>query len=177
MKKILLHVCCAPCASSCVERLLTETSGMVQLYFSNSNLDTAEEFARRLAAVEQLAGHYRLPLAVDPYDHADWLETACRWSDCPEGGERCRHCFRRVLTRSAGAMTQYGCDAFTTTLTVSPHKHAPTIFALGGEFPGFEAWDFKKRDGFRRSLELARELGFYRQSYCGCEFSRSARPD
>jgi len=166
---ILLHICCAPCGGGCVERLLAEGRRPF-LYYSNSNLATEEEFEKRLDSVKILARHFDVPLEVDPYDHAAYLEAVRGLEAEPERGARCGRCFAFNLGRSARRAAELALP-FATTLTVSPHKSAPAIFAAGGAYPGFEAIDFKKRDGFLRSNRIARELGFYRQCFCGCEFS------
>lgn len=173
-RKILLHVCCAPCASACVESLLAE-GREVTLYFSNSNLNCRAEFERRLSAVERLAGIFGVRLEIDPYRHRRWLEAVRGLEAEPEKGRRCLNCFAWNLERAARRAAAMKLAAFTTTLTVSPQKNSRQVFEAGRPYPGFEARDFKKRDGFRRSVELSAEFGLYRQNYCGCEFS--LRPD
>lgn len=194
--KLLLHTCCGPCASACVPRLQAE-GHEVTLFYANSNIDTAEEFERRLAAAQTLADHDGVALVADAYDHAAWLrEAAAGYENEPEKGARCARCFRFNLARTAAYAAAHGYDAFATSLTVSPHKVSPVIFAQGdavavGEtapFPGqskhpntqttqtsaplFLHADFKKKEGFKLSVRRAAELGLYRQSYCGCEFSK-----
>ena len=171
MSDILLHICCAPCGGGCVERLLAEGRTPL-LYYSNGNLASVEEFERRLDSVEVLAKHFGVPLEVDPYDHAAYLERVAGLENEPERGLRCRECFRYNLGRAARRAAELQLP-FATTLTVSPHKSSALIFEVGGEWKHFEAIDFKKRDGFLRSNQIARELGFYRQQFCGCEFSRN----
>lgn len=166
---LLLHVCCAPCAAGCVERLL-ETGREVRLYYSNSNITTKEEFERRLGSVERLAGIFGLALEVDPYDHDGWRGAVAGFESEPERGLRCPLCFGWSLGRTAGRAAALGAN-FATTLTVSPHKPSRVIFETASIWKHFEPWDFKKKDGFRRSRELAREHGFYLQNFCGCEFS------
>ena len=176
---ILLHCCCGPCATACVERLLAE-GRQCRLCFSNSNLDTEEEFNRRLENLQRVAEHFRLgDVLVDPYDHAHWLEWVAKTPDfqqCPEGGNRCARCFEWALGRAEHFAAEQGCN-FATSLTVSPHKNSARILQIGGRSTRFEPYDFKKRDGFLRSLQLSRQLGLYRQNYCGCEFSREASKD
>ena len=167
---ILLHCCCAPCAVGCVERLLAE-GRRVTLFFSNCNIVPAAEYDRRLAAVRQLADLYHLPLIEDVYDHAAWREAVRGLEAEPEKGERCPLCFGFSLARAAAAAEAHGIGGFTTSLTVSPHKNSRVIFAVGRRFARFEEYDFKKRNGTLRSAELTRQYGFYRQQYCGCEFS------
>ena len=186
---VLLHACCGPCASACEPRLKEEGHGVV-LFFSNSNIDTREEFERRLDAVRRLAAADGVDVAVDPYDHADWLEQVARgYEREPEKGARCARCFRYSLTRAARYAAAHGLDAFTTSLTVSPHKVSAMVFAAGQDAawtagtapcgggaaaaPAFLAIDFKKNEGFKFSLRRSAELGLYRQSYCGCEFAKA----
>jgi len=166
---LLLHVCCAPCAAGCVERLLA-TGREVKLYYSNSNIATLEEFERRLESVERLAKIFSLGLEVDPYDHASWRQAITGLENEPERGRRCHVCFWRSLSRTAHRAAALGAK-FATTLTVSPHKPSRVICGVGAAWRHFEPWDFKKQDGFKRSRELAREHDFYLQNFCGCEFS------
>lgn len=168
--KLLLHICCAPCACGCLDKIRERS---VTLYFSNSNLSSAEEFEKRLENVRIFADRYAFPLIVDPYDHAAWLNAVSAVPDyksTPERGARCAACFEYNLARTAAMAEQMGMN-FTTTLTVSPHKNSKLIFAIGGRSSRFEAIDFKKNDGFLKSLRLSKELNLYRQSFCGCEFS------
>lgn len=166
---LLLHVCCAPCASGCVERLMA-TGREIRLYYSNSNIVSEEEFERRLEAVRRLAGVFDLGLEIDSYDHAAWRRAVAGYEHEPERGGRCPHCFRRSLDRTARRAGALGAN-FATTLTVSPHKPSRVIFEVGADWNHFEPWDFKKQDGFGRSRALAREHNFYLQNFCGCEFS------
>lgn len=171
--KILLHACCGVCASHCVELLLSRGDDVV-LFYSNANIWPHEEFLRRQGGVEILAEHFGVPLVIDAPVHADWRERVARgFEDEPERGARCPRCFKYSLVRAADAMRERGCDAFTTTLTVSPYKPSKIIFGVGKSIDSerFLEIDFKKKDGYRRSRELAAELGIYRQCYCGCEFS------
>lgn len=172
MSKLLLHTCCAPCVSGCVERLFAEEREFV-LYFSNSNINTEEEFEKRLDAVCKFARAFQLEVLTDEYDHDAWLAHVARVEDYaaqPERGRRCSACFDFSLGRSARKAAELGMN-FATTLTVSPHKNSALIFRIAEVHPHFEAYNFKKQDGFKRSLVLSRELGLYRQNFCGCEFS------
>ena len=169
--KLLLHTCCGPCASGCLPRLKAE-GREATLFFANSNLDTAEEYSRRLAAAEKLAAAEGGRLGAAPYDHADWCaKVADGFEDAPEKGERCERCYRYNLAAAAEYARANGYDAFSTTLTVSPHKPSEAVFAASDD-PLFLKEDFKKKDGFKTSLRRSAELGLYRQDYCGCEFSR-----
>ena len=186
--KVLLHTCCGPCASACVPAL-RDLGNEVALFFSNSNIDAEAEFEKRLDNARTLAAAEGVEVVADSYDHADWLEKVAKgFEDEPEKGARCARCFRYNLARTAAYAAAHGYDAFTTSLTVSPHKVSPMVFAAGEDAaweasakecggsaaaaPKFLPVDFKKKDGFLRSLRRAGELGLYRQSYCGCEFSR-----
>lgn len=174
MARILLHMCCGPCASACLERLRAE-GHEVTLFFSNANIAPDSEYRRRFSAADKLATATNTPLVEDSeVSHAEWLkEVASGLEDEPEGGERCRRCFAFNLKRAASFAKDNGYDIFTTSLTVSPHKRSALVFMVGREVGGdtFLEEDFKKRNGFLRSIELSEALGLYRQDYCGCEFS------
>jgi hypothetical protein len=147
------------------------------MLFANSNIDTAEEFEKRKREAERLAAVDGVPFAALPYDHEDWLaKVAAGHENDPEKGARCERCFRYNLAKAAEFAAAHGIDAFTTSLTVSPHKVSKMVFAAGEEAATdgtvFLKEDFKKREGFKLSVRRAAELGLYRQSYCGCEFSK-----
>lgn len=172
-KGILLHVCCGPCASACIERLISENRSCV-LFYSNSNIISEEEFQRRLECVKFLAQYHKLELIVDPYDHEAWhrfMEKRCPdYALQPEKGGRCRQCFSFSFHAAAEKAAALGLN-FCSSLTVSPHKNSRVIFEVGSQWTHFEPWDFKKKDGFKRSLLLSSQFGFYRQDFCGCEYS------
>ena len=150
----------------------------VALLFANSNIDTREEFDRRLREARKLAAAEGVEIAALPYDHGEWLrEVAAGCEHEPEGGGRCARCFRYNLGKAAEFARARGFDSFTTSLTVSPHKASPMVFSAAEEAAraagsDFAPWDFKRRGGYARSVARAKELGMYRQSYCGCEFSK-----
>ena len=169
---LLLHICCAPCGGGCVERLLAG-GRKVTLFYSNSNIGTEEEFERRLASVKVLSEAFHVPLLVDSYDHSAWLEWIAGLENEPEKGARCTKCFGFSLGRTAAKASELGMN-FATTLTVSPHKNSKVIFSVGTQWEHFECLDFKKQNGFLRGRQIARELGFYLQGFCGCEFSFSS---
>lgn len=168
--KYLLHVCCAPCASAAVERLL-QRGEQVVLFFSNSNIYPHEEYLKRLQEVHKLARQYQVELIEDVYDHESWLEWVKGLEQEPEKGGRCTQCFSYNLQRTYEAAAKLGITRFSTTLTVSPHKNSKQIFKAAESFDGFIQDDFKKLNGYARSIELSREYDLYRQCYCGCEFS------
>ena len=169
-KRLLLHICCAPCACGCIDRLREEGVDFA-FYYSNSNLSSLEEYEKRLASAKKLAEAENIPLYTDEYDHASWLERTRLLADEPERGRRCAICFDWSLSRTALAVAELGFDEFATSLTVSPHKNSKLIFEIGSSYERFSPWDFKKRDGFLKGNRRAKELELYRQSYCGCEFS------
>ncbi|MCH5158309.1 MAG: epoxyqueuosine reductase QueH [Clostridiales bacterium] len=173
-KKILLHACCGPCSLGAIEPLLDD-GGVITLFYYNPCIMDGE-FERRLEAISTVAERYSLPLVVPPHDYSAYLSYALDYSALKEGGERCTLCFSDRLNGAAEYAAENGFDMFTTTLTVSPHKDFRRIFSIGDKLSDeygvpFLPRDFKKRDGFLRSTRLSRELGIYRQSFCGCEFS------
>ncbi len=176
-RPLLLHCCCGPCASACVERLLAENIRPI-LFFSNSNLDSQDEFDLRLENLQKVAQHFQLSeVLVDEYTPEDWLKhiSQCdNFQDCPERGLRCQYCFQWQLTRTAIMAQKLNAD-FTTSLTVSPHKNSDLIFNLGNAIApnAFKPYNFKKQNGFLRSIQLSKELSLYRQNYCGCIFSKN----
>lgn len=143
---------------------------IAKLFFSNSNLNTQAEFDLRLRYVLQLGELYGIPVEVDPYDHSQWKKHTCGYESCPEGGDRCRRCFDYSLSRTAARAAALGLY-FATTLTVSPRKSSKIIFATASTYNNFIPLDFKKQNGYLNGTRRARELEFYRQNYCGCEYS------
>jgi predicted adenine nucleotide alpha hydrolase (AANH) superfamily ATPase len=172
MSRILLHTCCGPCASHATTEL-QRLGHDVTLLFANANLATPEEFERRLAAARQLAEYLAVPLLVDAPDHAAWLAAVRGLEAEPEGGARCRACFRYNLERTAARLAETACEAFTTSLTTSPLKRTADVLEAGQAAGGsrFMPFDFRKQNGFQQSVRLARKIGLYRQQSCGCEFS------
>ncbi len=175
-KKLLLHSCCAPCSSYC----LTQVAPVFQttVFYYNPNLDSPEEYEKRRAEQIRLLDETGLAAFLDGgYSPEEFEQIARGFEDAPEGGARCMRCFRLRLGRTAREAKERGFDCFATTLTVSPLKNAELIneigFALGREYGvTYLPSDFKKRDGYRRSVELSKEHGLYRQNYCGCRFSK-----
>jgi predicted adenine nucleotide alpha hydrolase (AANH) superfamily ATPase len=155
-----------------VERL-REQGYDINLFFSNSNIHPIGEYDKRLAEARKIASTQRLELIVDEYDHQSWLHHIHGFEDEPERGKRCIKCFAYNLNRTAIMAQQLGIPGFTTTLTVSSHKSSRDIFSIGSTLQGFLAMDFKKHDGYARSITLAKQFELYRQGYCGCEFSKS----
>jgi predicted adenine nucleotide alpha hydrolase (AANH) superfamily ATPase len=169
-KRILVHICCAPCAAGCIERLM-EKNYTVTLFYSNSNIFPKEEYEKRLKYVYKLARILNLDVIEDTYSHSSWIEAIKGFENEPERGRRCVHCFDYNLKQTALTAYKLKIPYFTSTLTVSPHKVSGQIFSAGRKYPGYIPFDFKKGDGYARSGELSKEYGLYRQRYCGCEFS------
>jgi epoxyqueuosine reductase len=170
-EKILIHACCAPCAAPSVERV-TLDDYEISIYFSNSNIYPEAEYRKRLEYIEKLSRIYEVILEEDVYDHEAWLQYIRGYENEPEKGLRCRKCFEFNLARTAQLAKRNNYSKFTTTLTLSPHKISKIIFEVGAQFPGYVPYDFKKQHGFIKSVALAKQWEFYRQSYCGCEFSK-----
>lgn len=175
MSKVLLHVCCAPCSTHSVEVLKEHYA--VTFFFTNSNIYPASEYRKRLEEVRRFASACTVPLIEDVYDHKAWLTHIAGLEHEPEKGKRCIKCFEFNLGRTAAYARQNGFDYFTTTLSISPHKHSRTIFDIGRHLGNFLCIDFKKKDGFRHSTELSKKHNLYRQEYCGCEFSLRDRQE
>ena len=176
---LLLHSCCGPCSSYCLE-YLKEFFDITVLYY-NPNIYPEEEYEHRLAEQrrfidEALNG---VKLMALPYDHSEFTEYVKGLEEEKEGGARCEKCFRLRLEKTAQAAAEGGFDFFGTTLTVSPHKNAQVINSVGEkiaqEFTIAPAWlyaDFKKKNGYKISIELSQKYGLYRQNFCGCEYSK-----
>jgi predicted adenine nucleotide alpha hydrolase (AANH) superfamily ATPase len=171
--KVILHVCCGVCAAGAASVLLSENHE-VRGYFYNPNIYPEDEYQRRLEAATTTARHLGFDLIEGLYDPSAWLAETEALKHEPEGGKRCAICYRVRLQKSYEFMVEKGFDAFTSTLTISPHKSALIINAIGAEIGGekFMARDFKKKEGFKKATEMARLWGLYRQNYCGCIFSR-----
>ena len=179
--RLLLHCCCAPCASYVLEYL--SPFYQITILFYNPNIQPLEEHDKRAGELEKLLSLAEFPnhvnmLAVE-YDAAAFEFAAIQFRDEPEGGRRCRACFELRLGETAARAGAGGYDCFATTLTVSPHKAASVINEIGGNLAVMHGVkyldsDFKKRDGYKRSIELSKQYGLYRQSYCGCGLGEKA---
>lgn len=167
--RLLLHVCCGPCATHCIEVLRPDYE--VVLFFANANIYPAAEYRKRREEVRRLAAITNCALIEDEVAHKEWLAAVRGLEAEPERGRRCRACFAFNLARTAAYARNHDFPQFTTTLSVSPHKDADAIAEIGLRLGPFLRRDFKKKDGFRHSVERSRRYGLYRQHYCGCEFS------
>lgn len=177
-KKLLLHCCCAVCAAYPFLQL-KEMGYDVILYFYNPNIYPFSEDQRRLDELRKLAEKYSAKLIVEDGSYDYWLNLVKGFESEPEKGKRCEVCFKDRLEKAFLKANEIGCDFYTTTLSVSPHKNSKQIFEVAKLIDekfddkklSFLEIDFKKKDGFRKTSKLADEYGFYRQEYCGCEFS------
>lgn len=175
---LLLHVCCGPCACAVIERLVERFH--VTAFWHNPNVQPEDEHDRRLEQARIVCREFSVDLIVGERDEDSWLEAVAGLEDEPEGGARCAPCFEHRLRRSAHEAQARGMERLATTLSVSPHKPADGINALGRRVAAelgvrFLDEDFKQGGGFARSVELSKALGLYRQRYCGCRFSRRER--
>ena len=179
LPRLLLHSCCAPCSSYTLE-YLSDYFDITVLYF-NPNISPEDEFEKRYAEQQRLIASLPVKnpvkLIKGDYDYRVFLDIAAGLESVPEGGERCFKCYRLRLEKTAQLAAEQGFDYFCTTLSISPLKNAQKIneigFALAQQYG--VAWlpsDFKKREGYKRSIELSREYDLYRQNFCGCVFSR-----
>jgi len=170
--KVVLHVCCGVCAGGVVERLTSE-GHQVRGFFYNPNIYPLEEYERRLEAASRAARELDFPLEVGDYTTEEWFAATSSLENEPEGGKRCEVCFRLRLKQTHLYLQDCGWDAFTTTLTVGPRKSAVLVNRVGQEIGGekFLARDFKKKAGFQRATELAKQWKIHRQDYCGCIYS------
>ncbi len=168
-----MHICCAVCASSCLERLKQE-GYEVSGYFYNPNIQPYEEYLKRRADVVRLSEEQNFPLLIGKYDLEGWSAQIAGLEAEPEGGKRCSRCFRFRLEATAELARNAGFSAFTTTLSVSPHKNVQIINEIGRNLGNdlFLPRNFKKQGGFKRAQELARQHNLYHQNYCGCIYSK-----
>ncbi len=188
-KRLFLHSCCAPCSSYVLEYLCSYFH--ITVFYFNPNISSSEEYRKRVEEQKRLihvyngemaAGvreGYPIEIVEGDYEPQRFFQAAKGYEDCPEGGERCFRCFDLRLRETVKRAKEAGADFFCTTLTISPLKNARKLneigMALSKEYgvPWLPS-DFKKRNGYKRSVELSAEYGLYRQNYCGCGYSLRA---
>ena len=166
---ILLHACCAPCSSYCIEYLSKYFN--VTLFFYNPNISSDSEYEKRARELKRLIGETEYLLSPE-----EFYDTVKGYEDCAEGHERCFLCYELRLDKTARAAVSGNYDYFCTTLSISPLKNAEKINEIGYKLQEKYniSWlpsDFKKKEGFKRSIELSNEHNLYRQNYCGCVYS------
>ena len=173
--KLLLHSCCGPCSSYVTEYLTKYFD--IWIYYYNPNIYPESEYIHRLETQQKFLEITNYGIITDSeYNHRTFTDAVKGYEKEPEGGKRCDLCFRLRLEATAKKASNEKFDFFGTTLTVSPHKNAQLLNRIGEEFSEKYniKWlysDFKKREGYKRSIELSKEYNLYRQNYCGCEFS------
>lgn len=194
-KHLFLHSCCAPCSSYVLEYL--RSFFCITVFYFNPNITEDEEYFRRVEEQKRLIGEFNRQLSVrkdsgeslnafpikiieGDYRKECFFEHIKGLEQCPEGGERCFACFELRLRETALRAKEQKADYFTTTLTISPLKNAAKINEIGQKLSGeygiaFLPSDFKKKNGYKRSVELSAEYGLYRQDYCGCIYSKLER--
>jgi predicted adenine nucleotide alpha hydrolase (AANH) superfamily ATPase len=173
-KRMLLHICCAPCSTYVIEVLKSdyELTG----FFYNPNIHPKSEYLLRKKEMKRYADVINLDLVCAEYDPERWFEITKGMDNLPEGDKRCSVCYEMRLEKCAFYAKEYDYDIIATTLSISPHKNAEKINEVGlkvvnNELQFYEA-DFKKKGGFERSIRMSKQSGLYRQSYCGCVFSK-----
>ncbi|MCX7698281.1 MAG: epoxyqueuosine reductase QueH [Candidatus Goldbacteria bacterium] len=177
MKKILLNVCCAPDATHSIN-VLQEEGFHVITYFYNPNIHPENEYKRRFLDMIKLAKQINIEnITHVPYDLEEWKKRCDKYAGEKEGGKRCIECFKLRLKKTAEKAKELGIEIFATTLTISPHKNAELINKIGKEIAnefGIKYYEsnFKKKDGFKKSIELSKKYNLYRQNYCGCVYSQ-----
>lgn len=182
-RHLVLHSCCAPCSSYCLEYLSQYFH--ITVFYYNPNITLEPEYRHRVEEQKKLIGAYnkkgdKYPIKVieGDYEPILFLELSKGLEDCPEGGERCFKCYRLRLEKTAQLAKELKADYFATTLTISPLKNAQKLNEIGEELGSVHGvlWlpsDFKKKNGYKRSVELSQEYDLYRQDYCGCGFSKA----
>ena len=176
---LLLHACCAPCSSYCLE-YLSKTFDITVLFY-NPNIESEDEYNKRvnelIRFIDECKSIEGVNLEILDYDNSEFYDAVEGMEDYEEGGVRCFKCYELRLRKTAEYAQENDFEYITTTLTISPHKKADKINEIGlkvAEDYGLKYLlsDFKKNDGFKRSIELSNEYDLYRQSFCGCEFSK-----
>ena len=177
--KLLLHACCAPCSSYCIEYLSNYFE--ITIYYYNPNIDTEDEYNYRFSELDRFIKEFKTKYPVHlvnaGYLHDDFINIATGLENEPERGKRCLKCYKLRLEKSYQYAKDNNYDYITTTLTLSPHKNSKVINEIGSELEKvyhvpYLYSDFKKREGYKRSIVLSREYNLYRQDYCGCQYSK-----
>jgi predicted adenine nucleotide alpha hydrolase (AANH) superfamily ATPase len=175
---LLMHACCGPCSTYCIEYL--SQFFKITIFYYNPNIAPADEYAHRVAEIKRFVSEFKTKYPVQfiegEYDPKKFYDIARGLEDEPEGGKRCRKCFELRLGETAKLAKEMGFDYFTTTLSISPKKDEQVLNVVAkeqGEIYGIKALpaDFKKKGGSKRSIVLSAEYNLYRQNYCGCAYS------
>lgn len=176
---LLLHACCAPCSTACLERLANFFK--VTIFYYNPNITEKNEYQKRIEEIKKLLTlinpKYKVELLEGDYDPKVFLDMSKGLENEPERGKRCYKCYELRLKETAKIASQLGFNNFATTLTLSPHKNCDWINEIGGNLDkeyesNYLYSDFKKKEGYKRSIELSKKYDLYRQDYCGCIYSK-----
>ncbi|MFA5134574.1 MAG: epoxyqueuosine reductase QueH [Patescibacteria group bacterium] len=172
--KLLLHVCCATCAAYVLETLSRVFK--VSAFYYNPNIYPPDEYHKRFSETVEYCRKSGIPFIEAQPDHDSWLLLTRGHEEDPERGERCTICYQMRLEKTAVYARENGFGVFGTDLSISPHKDAQRLNSIGRELEvqygiRYLEADFKKRDGFKKAMEISRSNNFYRQRYCGCEYS------
>ena len=179
---LLLHSCCAPCSSYVLEYLSNYFN--ITIFFYNPNISYKEEYERRVEEQKRLIGNlkvkHQVKFMVGNYDPERFYQIAKGYESVPEGGDRCFRCYELRLEEAARVARGNNFDYFTTTLSISPHKNSTKLNDIGEKMSQkynipYLYSDFKKKNGYKRSIELSKEHNLYRQDYCGCIYSKVER--
>ncbi len=174
-KKMLLHSCCGPCSTQVIDFLKNDYD--ITIFYCNPNIDTEEEYLHRLNEQKRYCKIVGIEVIEDNYCPNEFLDKVKGLENEREGGARCAVCFKIRLLKTALKAKELGFDCFGTTLTVSPHKNADIINAIGKSINHdydieFVEGNYKKQDGYKKSIEFSKKYNLYRQNYCGCKFSK-----
>ena len=178
-EKLLLHACCAPCSSAVLERIGNFFE--ISILYYNPNITEKEEYEKRIVEIKKLISmihpKYKVSLIEGDYNPEKFFEMAKGLEKEPERGKRCYKCYEMRLEETAKIAEKLGFNHFATTLTLSPHKNSNWINEIGVELTkkyntNYLYSDFKKKNGYKRSIELSKEYNLYRQDYCGCIYSK-----
>jgi len=179
---LLLHACCAPCSTACLERVANFFK--VTIFYYNPNITDESEYKKRIEEIKKLLTlinpKYKVELLEGDYDPNKFFDMAKGLENEPERGKRCYKCYEMRLEETAKIASKLGFNNFCTTLTLSPHKNANWINEIGEKLnkeydSNYLYSDFKKKEGYKRSIELSKEYDLYRQDYCGCIYSKRDR--
>lgn len=178
-KKLLLHVCCAPCSSHVLQLLETEYD--ITVFFYNPNITSEEEYIKRIEELKRFVAQAPFAEGIDikegTYEPEKFYEMSEGLEHEPERGNRCYKCYEMRMRETVAYAKKHGYDLFTTTLSISPHKNAAWLNEIGQRLSDdfqvdYLYSDFKKKDGYANSIRLSKEYGLYRQDYCGCIYSK-----
>lgn len=173
--KFLLHICCSHCGIAAIEELLPNFE--LTLFWYNPSIHPLAEYQKRFLDVQRLSEIYKLKLVIGEYENEHWLRLVEGLEEEPERGQRCLLCFKDRLEKTGQFAKKNNFDYWGTTLSTGPQKNAQAINSIGTSLSDkyiskFYSADFKKKDGFKKSLILGKKYNFYRQNYCGCVFSQ-----